>query len=115
MNYLNSKIYVFTAIFNNKFFDFLFYNFLLCKFFVIQSIILLQMNLRDQFSTDKYVAHKFLQLPPFNNVQAEYVWIDGSGEHVRSKTRTLNFVPKSVDGKRLIHLIFLIHINFLLL
>uniref|UniRef100_A0A914I3J9 Glutamine synthetase n=1 Tax=Globodera rostochiensis TaxID=31243 RepID=A0A914I3J9_GLORO len=55
------------------------------------------MNLREQFSTNKYVAHRFLQLPTHNKVQVEYVWIDGSGENVRSKTRTVDFVPKSVD------------------
>lgn len=30
-------------------------------------------------------------------VQATYVWIDGSGENVRAKTRTVNFVPKTAE------------------
>jgi len=55
------------------------------------------LNLREQFSTDKYVAHRLHLLPTGNKVQCEYVWIDGSCENVRSKTRTLDFVPKSVD------------------
>lgn len=59
----------------------------------------MSINLRDQFSTDKLVASKFLQLPTNNWIQAEYIWIDGSGENVRSKTRTLNFIPKHIDGK----------------
>ncbi|KAI6210117.1 Glutamine synthetase 2 cytoplasmic [Aphelenchoides besseyi] len=54
-------------------------------------------NLREQFLTDKFVAHRFLTLPSGNKVQCEYVWIDGSGEFLRSKTRTLDFVPQTPD------------------
>uniref|UniRef100_A0A915E124 Glutamine synthetase n=1 Tax=Ditylenchus dipsaci TaxID=166011 RepID=A0A915E124_9BILA len=58
---------------------------------------MMSFNLRDQFSTDKYVAHRFMQLPSHERIQAEYVWIDGSGEHIRSKTRTLDSLPKTID------------------
>ncbi|KAI6234665.1 Glutamine synthetase 2 cytoplasmic [Aphelenchoides fujianensis] len=54
-------------------------------------------NLREQFYTDKFVANKFLSLPTGKKIQAEYVWIDGSGEFLRSKTRTLDAVPKKPD------------------
>ncbi|KAI1711492.1 glutamine synthetase, catalytic domain-containing protein [Ditylenchus destructor] len=38
-----------------------------------------------------------MQLPSQERIQAEYVWIDGSGEHIRSKTRTLDSLPKTID------------------
>jgi len=39
---------------------------------------------------------KYLDLPQHGRVQAEYIWIDGLNE-LRSKTKTLEHVPKSVD------------------
>ncbi|XP_041369130.1 glutamine synthetase-like [Gigantopelta aegis] len=47
--------------------------------------------------TDKKVLEKFLELDqPQNKCMCEYVWIDGTGEGLRSKCRTLDSVPKSV-------------------
>uniref|UniRef100_A0A0N5B9C6 glutamine synthetase n=1 Tax=Strongyloides papillosus TaxID=174720 RepID=A0A0N5B9C6_STREA len=55
------------------------------------------LNLRQQFSTDKGLAQKFQDLDIGDFVLVEYVWIDGTGEFLRSKTRTLDFEPKSPE------------------
>jgi len=46
-------------------------------------------------STNKVVLNRYLDLPQGSRVQALYIWIDGTGEGMRSKTKTLEQKPKS--------------------
>ncbi len=51
-------------------------------------------------ATNKTVLDRYLALKiPDDTCQATYVWIDGTGEYVRCKTRTMNFIPKKPEGK----------------
>jgi glutamine synthetase len=48
---------------------------------------------------NKSVAERYRHLPcPQNKVKATYIWIDGTGENVRAKTRTLDFIPTKSEG-----------------
>ena len=52
---------------------------------------------------DKKVLDRYLdlELPP-NKCQATYIWIDGTGENVRCKDRTLDEIPQTVAGELMI-------------
>ncbi|XP_058790490.1 glutamine synthetase 2 cytoplasmic-like [Phymastichus coffea] len=44
---------------------------------------------------NKTLLSRYFNLPqPQDKIQAEYIWIDGTGQGLRSKTRTISAVPK---------------------
>merc|ERR1712135_120987 len=46
-------------------------------------------------ATNKAVLDRYMRLPqPDDKIMATYIWIDGTGEYVRAKTRTIDFIPK---------------------
>jgi len=47
--------------------------------------------------TNKAVLQKYMDLPQGPLVQATYVWIDGTGQGLRSKTKTLDCKPTKVE------------------
>ncbi|CAN0532856.1 unnamed protein product [Ectocarpus sp. 8 AP-2014] len=48
-------------------------------------------------STNKVVLEKYLSLPQGPRVQATYIWIDGTGQGIRTKTKSLESKPIKVE------------------
>lgn len=54
------------------------------------------MTFTNSASLDSLVHTHFMSLPqPADKIQVEYVWIGGSGQDLRSKTKTVDHVPSS--------------------
>ena len=50
-------------------------------------------------ATNKAVLDRYMRLPqPEEKVMATYIWIDGTGEYLRAKTKTIDFIPKHPSG-----------------
>lgn len=66
------------------------------------------LELSPNAAINKTLLDKYLALPiPDGKIQATYIWIDGTGEGLRCKDRTLDSKPKSIKGSNLyIHLEF---------
>ena len=47
---------------------------------------------------DRTVLDSYMDLPSDGRVQCMYIWIDGSGENVRCKTKTCAKVPERPEG-----------------
>lgn len=50
---------------------------------------------------NKAVRQQYMSLPQGDACMVTYVWIDGTGEGLRCKTRTLYEEPKSVEGNKM--------------
>lgn len=58
---------------------------------------------------DKTLLNRYYALPQAENqIQAKYIWIDGTGEYLRSKSRTIDFIPKKPSGNH----ISILHFTF---
>lgn len=82
--------------FSNRFSSFVF---LFVLLFAVVKMANPVLNQSPNAAINKSILSRYLSIPqPEDKIQAMYVWIDGSGEYVRAKTRTLDFIPKSPSG-----------------
>ena len=47
----------------------------------------------------KEVSDRFARLDQGERVQVTYIWIDGSGQNVRAKTKTMEKEPEKPEGE----------------
>ena len=54
----------------------------------------------DSSRLNKILRPHYLSLPQGDYCQVSYIWLDGSGQGLRSKTKTLDKEPESIEGNR---------------
>lgn len=47
---------------------------------------------------NKTVREQYMKLPQGESCMVTYIWIDGTGTELRSKTKTLDREPKDIEG-----------------
>jgi len=67
-------------------------------FLLFRCFIIIKMATSASAQLSKVVKGQYMELPQGDKVQAMYIWIDGTGEGLRCKTRTLDSEPKSIEG-----------------
>lgn len=71
--------------------------------------VLFQVNMASaslSSQLNKAVRQQYMSLPQGNTCMVTYVWIDGTGEGLRSKTRTLYEEPKTPAGNKCVVTMF---------
>ena len=64
-----------------------------------RGLIFKQVHEASQCRLTLLFSNRYMKLGvPTNKVQCMYIWIDGTGENLRAKTRTVNFIPRDPKG-----------------